>query len=146
MSVFISHETSFDIALLVAENRSILANDPHCHCANFFRGPVSTSQVENKGISLLFSWSEAVQQRCETTQKLGAGMLFDFSTNTSGPFKPNSYWCSRIYPNTEVGLTLIGLIYTSDFPEKLSIQQRWGLYKLNSIAVSRPTIRVVEHA
>ena len=143
MSAFISHETSFESALQIAESRSILANDPHCQCANFFRGPLSTSQVENKGVSLLFSWSGAVQQLCDTTQKLSAGTLFDFSTNTSGPFNPNSYWCSRIYPNTKVGLTLIGLIYTSDFPQELSIKQRWRLYKINEIAAARPTIQVV---
>lgn len=144
MSVFLSHETSFEVALQIAESRSILANDPHCNCANFFRGPLSTSTVENGGISLLFSWSGNTIHRSDTNKKLDAGILYHFSTNTSGGFTPNQYWCSRIYPDTEYGLNLIGLIYTTDFPKNLTLRQRWNLYKLNSILPSHPAIKVIE--
>jgi len=142
MGALIFHETSFEIALVIAKSRVLLANDPHCRCANFYMRPTSTSQVENSGVALAFQWEGQIVKRCDTGQMLPANTLYHISTNSNGSFDENSYWCSRIYPETNHGLSLVGIIYKQELASSLSLRQRINLYGLNETIRKRTTIAV----
>ncbi len=145
MGALIWREMNLKLALQVAAAKVLFASDPHAGCANFYRGPFSTSEVDDGELSLAFSWDGPVSVSHDTgASSLASGVLWDISTNDSGPYDPTSYWVTRIYPETVSGLQLIGVVYRRNLSTRLSISKRLDIARLNDHIATYPSISVLK--
>ncbi len=147
MSTIIYRETSLELATKMINSCKLPPSDIHAKCANFYLEPKSTSDVQDKGLILAFSWSGNEKKVIDTHKILSSDILYHMSANvtynnTGKIYNPETYWISRIYSSKKEFLCLTGVILTNDFPSELTKDEDVKLQDLKDSAENKLCIAV----
>lgn len=125
MQTIIYRETSLELASKMIKSGKLPPSDFHAKCANFYLEPKSTSDAQDKGLILAFSWSRNEDKVFDTDKILNPDILYHVSanetyTNSGKAYNPETYWVSRIFKSKKELLHLTKVITTTDFPSELT--------------------------
>ncbi|WP_368084473.1 hypothetical protein [Vibrio splendidus] len=143
----IYRETSLELASEMINSCKLPPSDLHAKCANFYLEPKSTSNVQDKGLILAFSWSGNEEKVVDTHNILSSDILYHMSTNatynnTGRIYNPETYWISRIYSSNKKFLCLTEVIITTDFPSELTKDEDVKLQALKVSAENKLCVAV----
>jgi hypothetical protein len=147
MPIIIYRETSLELAIQMVNSGKLPPSDFHAKCANFYLEPKSTSDAQDKGVILAFSWNGDEDEVVDTEHTLNPDILYHMSANgtynnTGKIYNPETYWISRIYSSKKELLCLTKIILTADFPSELTREQDAMLEALKVSSEKRVCVAV----